>query len=302
MITDFLIHAFCCIDDFCKEFEPQWKKIQIQQQCPLKDARRKRTSGLCLSEIMTIIVLFHNSRMRTFKDFYLHLIQGYLLCFFPQAPSYSRFITLMKSATFPLFVFLQGWLGQSTGIAFVDSTILTVCHVRRISSHKVFQQLARRGKTSTGWFFGFKLHLIINELGEILAYRLTSGNIDDRKPVGILSKGLFGKLFGDRGYISAKLFKELFDNGLRLVTRLKKGMHNKLIPFADALLLKRRGLIESVHNQLKAGCQIEHHRHRCPQNFFINLISGLVAYSIKPKKPSISLSKDELLSLQQAVA
>jgi hypothetical protein len=208
----------------------------------------------------------------------------------------------MKSAIFPLFVFLQGCLGECTGIAFIDSTILTVCHVRRIYSHKVFKQCARRGKTSTGWFFGFKLHLIINEKGEILAYRLTPGNTDDRKPVVDLSQELFGRLFGDRGYISAKLFKELFDNGVRLVTKLKKGMQNKLIPLEDALLLRKRGLIESVLNKLKSGCQIEHHRHRSLDNFLVNLLSGLIAYSIDPQKPSISLSQEESLLLQQIAA
>jgi len=117
----------------------------------------------------------------------------------------------------------------------------------------VFKKLAKRGKTSTGWFFGFKLHLVINDRGEILAYMLTGGNIDDRAPMKNLCQNLFGKLFGDKGYISSKLFSELYENVVQLITRLRANMKNKLMPLGDKLLLRKRGLIESVHNKLKNG-------------------------------------------------
>src|ERR1700691_3091480 len=139
---------------------------------------------------------------------------------------FARNLNLMKTCLFPLFVFSQGCLGECTGISFVDSTILTVCHARRIHSHRVFKKIAKRGKTSTGWFYGFKLHLIINDIGEILAYMLTAGNIDDRVPVPELTKGLLGKLFGDKGYISQELFLKLYEKGLEIITRLKKNMKN----------------------------------------------------------------------------
>jgi hypothetical protein len=166
----------------------------------------------------------------------------------------------MKRVLFPLFVFLQGALGKCSGISFIDSTILTACHVKRISSHRVFYKMAKRGKTSTGWFFGFKLHLVINEGGEILAFMLTAGNVDYRKPIPTLVKDIFGKLFGDKGYLYSKLFEELWEKGIQLITKLRKGMHNKLMSLWNKLLLRKRGLIESVHNKLKNSCQIEHHR------------------------------------------
>lgn len=302
MQDDFLISIFCLVDDFCKEFEPGWKGLLLTCSTPKGDTRNKRCPNLSLSEIMSIVIYFHHSKFRTFKDYYNLLVRDSLQKYFPQAPSYSRFISLMKRALFPLFVFLQGVLGKCTGISFIDSTLLTVCHVRRISSHHVFRKMAKRGKTSTGWFFGFKLHLVINERGEILAFMLTTGNVDDRKPVSTLAKDLFGKLFGDKGYLSSKLFDELWEKGVQLITRLRKVMHNKLMSLWDKLLLRKRGLIESVHHKLKNSCQIEHHRHRSPWNFLVNLLSGLVAYCEEPKKPTLRMKKAEKVIIQQLAA
>ena len=181
-----LISIFCDVDDFCKEFESEWKKIQIEQNQGLigSSKKRNRKSELSLSEAITIVTMFHKTRHRTFKDYYERFVRTFLQPYFPKLLSYSRFINLMKTCLFPLFVFSQGCLGECTGISFVDSTILTVCHARRIHSHRVFKKIAKRGKTSTGWFYGFKLHLIVNDIGEILAYMLTPGNM-----IGIQSHG-----------------------------------------------------------------------------------------------------------------
>jgi hypothetical protein len=285
---DALVEIFCDIDNFCKQFEPEWRKHLIEHFENQPVEKRNRQGHLFLSEIMTIATYFHITRFRTFKDYYILYVIPVLRSYFPRLVSYSRFVNLVKRCLFPIFVFSQGCLGKCTGIAFIDSTILTVCHIKRVSSHRVFRKIARRGKTSTGWFFGFKLHLIINDLGEILAYMLTAGNVDDRSPVLELCKKLFGKLFGDRGYISNELFQELYEKGIQIITRLKSNMKNKLINMIDKLLLFKRGLIESVHNKLKNCCQIEHHRHRSPWNFFVNLISGLLAYAYDPNKPSLN--------------
>ena len=188
------------------------------------------------------------------------------------------------------------------GVSFIDSTVLTACHTRRISSHKVFRGIAKRGKTSTGWFFGFKLHLVINDHGEVLAFMLTAGNVDDRAPVPFLLDGFWGKCVGDRGYISSKLFEELWAKGMQLMTKLRKGMHNKLMSLWDKLLLRKRGLIESVHNKLKNCCQVEHHRHRSPWNFLVNLLSGLAAYCTDPIKPTLDMEELEVSALSQLVA
>ena len=185
--------------------------------------------------------------------------------------------------------------GKCTGISFIDSTTLDVCDTRRIHSHKVFDGVAQRGKSSTGWFYGFKLHLVINDMGEILAFALTPGNVDDRNLALIdrLSKGLFGKLFADKGYLSAKLFEHLFAKGVSLITKLKKNMKNVLMDFSDKILLRKRAVIECVNDFLKNICQIEHSRHRSQMNFLLNLVSGLAAYSFLPNKPSLHIDRSD---------
>jgi len=140
-----------------------------------------------------------------------------------------------------------------------------------------------------GWFYGFKLHLIVNEQGELLAVQLTPGNVDDRKPLAEMSKNLFGKLFGDKGYLSQALFEALYERGLELITSLRKGMKPQLMRLTDRLLLRKRFIIETITDQLKNVSQIEHTRHRSPTNFAVNLIAGLIAYTHQPKKPAIRL-------------
>lgn len=300
-----LISIFCDVDDFCKEFVPEWEKTLVEHQDRglIGDKkRRNRKTELSVSEAITIVIMFHKTRYRTFKDYYNRYVLTFLKPYFPKILSYSRFVNLMKSCLFPLVIFSQGCLGECTGVSFVDSTILTVCHARRINSHKVFKNMAKRGKSSTGWFYGFKLHFIINEKGEILSYMITAGNTDDRIPVPELSKDLFGKLFGDKGYISQDLFAKLFEKGVQIITKLKKNMKNKLMNIVDKFLLKKRGIIESVNNKLKADCQIEHHRHRNPWNFLVNLISGIVAYAYDPSKPSIQINKKEKKKLLDKLA
>jgi hypothetical protein len=297
-----LVSIFCDADDFCKEFEPEWRKIMLENQDKKLIGNikpRNRYPGLSLSEAITIVIMFHKTGYRTFKDYYTRFTSS-LKEYFPKLMSYSRFVNLMKTCLFPLFMFSQGCLGKGTGISFVDSTILTVCHARRINCHRVFKKMAKRGKTSTGWFYGFKLHLIINDAGEILAYMLTPGNVDDRVPVPELTQNLLGKLFGDKGYISQELFVKLYEKGLQIITRLKRNMKNKLMSLVDKILLRSRGIIESVNNKLKNSCQIEHHRHRSRWNFLVNLISGIVAYAYDSYKPCIQFTKKErqaLLSL-----
>nr|WP_326522190.1 IS982 family transposase [Leptothoe sp. PORK10 BA2] len=157
------------------------------------------------------------------------------------------------------------------------------------------------GKSSVGWNFGFKLHLIINDQGELLAFKLTSANTDDRVPVPEMAQGLFGKLFGDRGYISQELFEKLYEQGLQLITKSKKTMKNRLVKLIDKILLRKRAVIESVNDPLKTICQIEHSRHRSPFNFLVNLLAGLVAYTYHEKKPSLDIEVKGLAALPSAI-
>ena len=143
--------------------------------------------------------------------------------------------------------------------------------------------------------FGFKLHLIINELGEILAFKVTPGNVDDRVPVPDLTQNLWGDLFGDKGYIKQQLWSELWSKNLKLITPLKKNMKNKLIESWEKLMLRKRSLIETVNDQLKNISQISHSRHRSVLNFMVNVIAGLIAYTFQSKKPDLKLEKDDLI-------
>lgn len=286
-----ILALFCDIDDFCQFFEPLLNERLFETR------QRNRPSTLCLSEVMTITTLFHASRYRDFKSYYTEHVLKHLRWAFPRLTSYNRFVELMPSALVPLCGYLQSRKGRCSGISFIDSTALRVCHNRRIHSHKVFEGCARRGKTSVDWFFGFKLHLVINDRGELLNVRLTPGNTDDRRPVPELVKGLFGKLFGDKGYVSQPLFETLYNEGVQLVTKLKRGMKNRLMPLFDKIMLRKRAIVESVMDQLKNISQIEHSRHRSVANCFVNLVAGLIAYTWREKKPSLNIRIKEQLQL-----
>jgi hypothetical protein len=280
-----LIAMFCDIDDFCKWFEPLYMQRLLQDG----QRHRVRQGQLTLSEIMTIIVFFHSSHYRDFKHYYTAYVEGYLRPYFPTLVSYSRFVELMPRALVPLCGYLSTRKGRCTGITFVDSTSLAVCHNRRISRHKVFEGYATRGKSSMGWFFGFKLHLMVNDEGELLAFRVTTAEVNDQMPVGRMARGLWGQLFGDRGYISRALHKALWAQGLALLTLLRRNMKPRLMRLWDRLLLRKRFLIETVNDQLKNVSQIEHSRHRSLTGFMVNLVAGLIAYTFQPKKPSLGL-------------
>ena len=233
---------------------------------------------LSVSEVMTIMIHFHQSHYRHFKAYYTGYVQEHLRSEFPWLVSYERFVGLMPRALVSLCACPVNCYGPGTGISFIDSTPVAVCHHRRIASHRVFAGMAQRGKTSVSWFFGFKLHLVVNDRGELLACQLTLGNVDDRTPVPRLTQGLLGRLFGDRGYISRKLVSQLLARDLRLITRLRRNMKPCPLPPEDRLLLRKRAIIESVNDQLKNISQTEHTCHRSPANFLVNPVSGLIAY------------------------
>lgn len=287
-----LTKLFVEIDDFMKIYEPNLNAELIGDG----KRQRQRNTRLSLSEIMTIVVYFHMSGYRNFKDFYKKHISTFHKQTFPDLVSYNRFVELMPRVLLPLSVFMKTQrTGKSTGITFVDSTTMDVCHNRRIHQHKVFKGIAQRGKSSTGWFYGFKLHLLVNEFGEIVSFAFTPGNTDDRNEELMLklTKNISGKLIGDKGYLSQKLFDLLWKNDIQLITKIKKNMKNKLMPLLDKLLLRKRALIESINDQLKNISQLEHSRHRSLANAMVNWVSALVAYSYQPKKPSINFTNNQ---------
>lgn len=292
-----IVALFYDVDKFAVEFE----KLLDRHSLPGGKPRRNRKGCMCLGEIMTLLILFHASNYRTFKHFYLDHVHKNLRREFPHLLSYNRFIEWIPRAFAALACHLKTRGSPCTGVSFIDSTSLRVCHNLRISRHRVMAGLAQRGKTSTGWFYGFKLHLLTNDRGELLNVCFTAGNVDDRKPVESLAQNLFGKLFGDRGYIDKKLFERLFLRGVRLVTRIKSNMKNCLMPLIDKLLLRKRAISETIIDQLKNISQIEHSRHRSPVNYFADILTGLIAYTYREKLPSLNLSQSEQNLLTNAL-
>lgn len=288
-----ILPLFFEIDEFCQRFEPIWNRQLMAEN----RKRRNRRRSLALSEVMTILILFHQSGYRNFKQFYLEFVCRYLQAEFPGLVSYSRFVEFKRDALVPLSAYLQTRRGSCTGISFIDSTKLAVCENLRIPQHRQFTGIAARGKTTLGWFYGFKLHLVVSDRGELLSWMVTPGNIDDRRPVPKLAKRLFGKLFGDLGYLSEPLKILLRENerNLELITKVKKNMKNKFLNLSDKLLLRKRAIIESVFDQLKNISQIEHTRHRSFWNFLVNLAAGLIAYSWREKKPSLNYNVKDLV-------
>ena len=277
-----LVTIFCDIDDFCKHFEP----LDEQRAITSTVKPRRRPTALSLSELMTVIVYFHTSHDRHFNAYDRFHVQAHLRPSFPHLVSDSRLVELMPRALVPLTAYLRTRRAKTAGMALIDSTSIAVCHPRRTRSHKVVDGLAQLGQTSMGWFDGFNLHLILHDQGELIACRLTPGHVDDRQPVRQLSQGLVGTLFGDRGDISNSLHEDLLEQGLDLITRIRKHMNNRLVSLFDKLMRRQRTLIESVNDQLKHISQIEPTRHRRVRHLMVNMVAGLIASTYDPTKPS----------------
>ena len=271
---------FCLVDEFCKEYSEIVDKALIGNPA-------KRPSVMSQSEVITLSIIFQLSGFRTFKHFY---VKNHMKEDFPATVSYNRFTELTQQNLMAMTLFLKTCrLGDCSGISFIDSTPVRVCKNKRIHNHKVFKGIATTGKSTMGWFHGFKLHIIINDKGEILNFTITQANVDHRQPLKqerFLDR-IYGKLFADKGYIGKELMQMLFVDGIHLITSVRNNMKNSLMTMSDKILLRKRSVIETVNDELKNICQIEHSRHRSFGNFLVNMISGLIAYSFIPKKPSI---------------
>ena len=278
-----ITEIFCIVDEFCKEYD----KVVNQS---LLGNPAKRPSIMSKSEVITLTILFQLSGFRTFKHFYIFYVQKHMTADFPVTVSYNRFTELVGQNLMAMSLFLKTCcLGECTGISFIDSTPVRVCKPKRIRNNKVFKGIATTGKSTMGWFYGFKLHIVINDKGEILNFTITQANVDDRTPLKserFLDK-IYGKLYADKGYIGKDLMQLLFADGLHLITHIRNNMKNSLMTMSDKILLRKRSVIETVNDELKNICQIEHSRHRSFSNFLANIVAGLIAYSFLAKKPSI---------------
>jgi hypothetical protein len=285
-----LVEIFYHVDEFCKIYnEAVQARSLVDQQVPVKISSSK--PSMSLSEVMTICIYYHYSGYKNFKTYYKREILMGLSTAFRKLVSYNRFVEIMQTIVTPLTLFLKMYCtANCTGTSFVDSFALKVCHNRRIHSHKVFAGMAARGKTSVDWFFGFKIHLVVNERGEIVQFAITPGNVSDNNAdlLEALMKELFGKVFGDKGYlVNEKLFRKLYEMGVQLITKIRKNMKNVLMLLEDKLLLRKRGTIESIGGILKVLFNMEHSRHRSQKNFFCCVLGALAAYCFRPHKPSI---------------
>jgi len=281
--NDKITEIFYLADEFCIEFDQSINKHLLGN-------KPKRKPKMSTSEIITITILFHYGQFRNMKHFYLEYVVKYLSSFFPDTVSYNRFVELMQQSVLPMTILLKTCcLGENTGISFIDSTPVRVCKNKRIKRNKVFAGIATTGKSTMGWFYGFKLHLVVNDKGEILNFVITQANVDDREPLKDKNfiNTIKGKLYADKGYVSKKLTELLFIDGIHLITGIRNNMKNTLMELKDKILLRKRSVIETINDELKNMCQIEHSRHRSFSNFIANLISGLIAYSFFPKKPAI---------------
>lgn len=275
---------FCEIHDFCKQFDDYVKKNALPSNKPTN--KRGPGQGLHFSEIMFILIAFQMVGFRNFKTFYNYFVTPIWHSYFPELPSYQRFVELIEQAAMPLALFAQLKSGNKTGIYYIDSTCLPVCLNKRIKRHKTFKEIAKLGRTSIGWFFGLKLHIVINSLGELMAFKISRGNCSDVSTATDLFHGLEGLAFGDKGYLGKKVFDELLRKGLRLITRKRKNMRPMLLSEKEKQLLNQRNLVETVIDNLKNYYQIWHTRHRSVVNAVTHLFAALCAYTIKPLKLS----------------
>lgn len=290
MNTTKLVEIFIDCDDFHKKYAPDYQQMMML----LKSPNAHRKAGITESEIMSIVIFYHLSGFKCFQYYYQQCIEKSLHSYFPKSPSYNRFVELIPRSLFWLFAFLhQCRRGSETGIYYGDSKKLPACHNLRIFIHRVFKGIAQRGKTSTGWFYGLKLFLVINCFGQIMQCTVTPGNTADNSE-SLLKKffrHLKGKLFGDKGFISAKVFNHFLAEGLKIITGIRSNMKNKLFQMEEKLLLKKRGIIESAFDILMTVCDIDHTRHRSPVNAMVNLFAGLTAYTYLDKLPSVFAKK-----------
>lgn len=277
MQTLMLTMLFVFVDDFCKVFEPHWNKILLES----KGAKaRNRKTILSLSEMLTILLFFHIGHYKNFKSYYKFL-KEYHKKEFPNLISYNRFVELKSSCAIPLLVFFQVLSAECDGESYIDSTHLSICHIKRELTNRVFKGLARKSKSTMGWFFGFKLHMIVNKYGHPISFEVTHATLDDRKTPDNIFQKIFGKLYGDKGYIGKPFYDRMQEKTIQIITALRINMKPQIMTKEDSVKLGKRNIIESTFNVLKNILNMQHTRHRSPKNYAINLISSICAFCLR---------------------
>jgi hypothetical protein len=287
--TNKLIEIYVNCDDFLKDFLKSYSQNQLTNKKAVT-----REPDLTASELMSICVYYHLTGYKCFQYYYTEFVSKHLKSYFPKLVSYDRFVSLMPRVM-PLFmIYLNTYrVGEETGIYYADSKKLPVCDNRRINQHKVFKGIANRGKSSTGWFYGFKVFIVVNQYGQLMKCALTKASKADNNMEWMKTffNGFKGLMFTDKGFLSSKAFDFLYTKGLKLITGIRAKMKNKFVNMHEKLLHKKRGMIEAVNDILMTVCDIDHTRHRSPFNFMVNLLSGLVSYTFFDKVPTIFAKK-----------
>jgi hypothetical protein len=283
-----LVTLYVMIDDLLKAFG---KQCGQQPRLPGK-ASRGRSSGLTTSEWITLGIFRYALQIKDVKHFWRHIYSHYHKDF-PGLPNYQNFVAGINRTT-PYVILLLQWLlhmnrQKTKDPFFVDATSLKVCENWRISSHKVCQDIARMGKTTLGWFFGFKLHMVVDGLGNMLSVLITPGNTDDRKFLLKLFKGLKGIAVGDAGYVSKKAFKELFEQGVLFVTVMKKNMKRLTNTWQDGLLTMRQR-IEISFSTLKYRLQQAVTLARSVAGYFSRWLYACLSYNLFRMAEPLKLS------------
>jgi hypothetical protein len=291
-----LTEIFIACDDFCQEF--QHYSISQAYQQPAKKERQ-----MSESEMMSILIFYHHSGMKCFKYYYEQIILKLLRSYWKKPYAYAAFVAQIPRVNLLLFAFLSACrLATTTQANYIDSTKLVVAHNRRKQKNKTFQGLARTGKTSTGWFFGFKLHAVINQQGQLVVFRITPANVADNNHnlLTQLTQRRQGFLYGDKGYLTA-LAEKFKERGLELITKYRRTMGLQPLSCQKYYYLQHRGLIETVFGCLKNLCNLDHTRHRSPLNFFVNIWSALIAYTFFDVFPAITPFRERLEQTCQIV-
>ena len=285
-----LIQIFCDCDDFYKKYE----QFIADKPIGIKKSNAHRKPSLAVSEVMTILIVYHLTGMKCFQYYYTELVRKHFQSYFPGIVSYTRFIELIPRCMLPLWLFVNtNRTGKETGFYYGDSKKMPVCDNLRINRNKVFKGIAGRSKSSTGWFYGLKLFLVINQYGQIMRCIFSPADIADNN-IDMMRKmfnKLQGYIFADKGFISKQAFEEFYQKGLKIVTTVKRNMKNKFMIMAERPALMKRGVIESVNDLLMTICDIDHTRHRSPINAVVHGLAGVTAYTYLDKLPSIFAKK-----------
>jgi hypothetical protein len=264
--------VFCVIDDLCKYLfvEPH-------------TAGRHR--GLSVSEVITICLIRDHFKIEDLKHLYRLLDQKYRYDF-PGLPSYANFVATVNSSSWQMLTLVKVLVAinnqSAVTVKIVDSTPLPVCHNMRIYKHKTMKKYATRSKSTMGWFYGLKLHLLIDLQRNILNIQFTTAKASERAVLKAFFMTISNSIVvADAGYISKALEKLAVESGSIFLTSMRKNM-KKLTTPAHIALLNLRGRVEGIFSLLKARLGLISSLPRSVGGYFAHCIRVLFIHMFQP--------------------